>query len=86
MPITTYGYDLKVRECQTTAYFMQYLAVLAAKKNIPTAMTDVAKQYEDTKWKFIGYSSNIHPLWIPFATDYISNPHQPISYYILASR
>ena len=82
-----YHYNVEeITRCETTAYFMQYLAVLAAKKNIPTAMTDVAKQYEDTKWKFIGYSSNIHPLWIPFATDYISNPHQPISYYILASR
>lgn len=72
--------------CETTAYFMQYLAILAAKANIPTGLTDVAEKYESTKWKFIGYAVNVHPLWIPIATDYIKNPHQPISYYILASR
>ncbi len=58
--------------CETTAYFMQYLAILTAKQNIPTALTDVAKQYEDTKWKFIRYSK------------YIENPHQPISYHLLS--
>lgn len=58
--------------CETTAYFMQYLAILTAKQNIPTALTDVAKQYEDTKWNFIRYSK------------YIENPHQPISYYLLS--
>lgn len=74
------------RECQTTAYFMQYLATLAAKADISTAMIDVAKRYEYTKWKFIGYAVDIQILWMHPATDYISNPHQPISYYILASR
>lgn len=28
--------------CETTAHFMQYLAVLAAKKNVPTVLTNVA--------------------------------------------
>ena len=79
-----FGYDLYVYECQTTAYFMQWLAILAAKKNIPTALTDIAKKYEGTKRQFIEYSVNIQFLKMNFATDYITNPHQQISYYILA--
>ena len=68
-----YHYNVEeITRCETTAYFMQYLAILTAKQNIPTALTDVAKQYEDTKWKFIRYSK------------YIENPHQPISYYLLS--
>lgn len=73
-------------KCETTAYFMQYLATLAAKADLSTGITDVAKQYESTKWKFIRYAVDFHPIWINVATNYIENPHQPISYYIIASR
>lgn len=38
---------------------MLYLAVLAANKNVPTVLTNVAQRYESTKWAFIGYAVNI---------------------------
>ena len=63
---------------------MQYLAVLAAKKNVPTVLTDVAQRYKSTKWAFIGYAVNIQILWIHPAMDNISNHHMQISYYILS--
>ena len=67
--------------CETTAHFMQYLAVLAAKKNVPTVLTNVAQRYKSTKWAFIRYSVN---LFIIGETDNISNPHETISYYLLS--
>lgn len=74
----------QVTICETTAHFMQYLAVLAANKNVPTVLTDVAQRYKSTKWAFIGYAVNIQILWIHPAMDNISNPHMQISYYILS--
>lgn len=41
---------------------MQYLAVLAANKNVPTILTDVAQRYESTKWAFIRYSATYSSL------------------------
>lgn len=69
--------------CESCAYFMQYLAVLAANKNVPTVLTDVAQRYESTKWAFIRYSVN---LFIIGGTDNISNPHETISYYLLSGK
>lgn len=69
--------------CESCAYFMQYLAVLAAKKNVPTVLTDVAQQYKSTKRAFIRYSVN---LFIIGGTDNISNPHETISYYLLSRK
>ena len=77
-----YNVEEKTR-CETTAYFMQYLAVLAAKKNIPTALTDVPQRYESTKWAFIRYSVN---LFIIGGTDNITNSHETISYYLLSRK
>ncbi len=59
--------------CETTAFFMQYLADLAVNKNVPTVLTDVAQRYKSTKWAFIRYSVN---LFIIGGTDNISNPHK----------
>ncbi len=75
------------RECQTTAYFMQYLAYLAAKSNegfnIPfinvrseaakAYSITVCKKYNSTKSSFKDYSG------------YMVNPHEPISYYVLST-
>lgn len=79
-----YGYDLKVWECQTTAYFMQYLSQLAASGSIPDALSDVPSKYEDVKWKFICYAKDLDIKLFLSGTDYISNPHLQISYYVLA--
>lgn len=79
-----YGYDLKVWECQTTAYFMQFLAKLAAASDFATLITDVPSKYKNAKQKFVDYSCS---QWIPFyaeGKDNISNPHMQISYYILS--
>lgn len=62
---------------------MQFLALLAAKKDIPTAFTDVSKRFESTKWSFIKYSVDQSVIG---ATCYIVNPHQQISYYILSRK
>lgn len=76
-------FETQIVDCQSTAFFMQYLAVLAAKKNVPTVLTDVAQRYKSTKWAFIKYSVN---LFIIGGTDIISNPHETISYYLLSGR
>jgi hypothetical protein len=62
---------------------MQYLADLAAKKNVPTVLTDVVQRYKSTKRAFIRYSVN---LFIIGGTDNIISPHETISYYLLSGR
>ena len=52
---------------------MQYLAELAAKKDIPTAFTTLSEKYSGIKWKFVNY-----------ANSNIENPHQQISYFVLS--
>lgn len=76
-------FETQIVDCQSTAFFMQYLAVLAAKKNVPTVLTNVAQRYKSTKRTFIKYSVN---LFIIGGTDNISNPHETISYYLLSGR
>lgn len=62
--------------CQTTAYFMQYLAWLPCAGNtiqtIGAASENVPLKYEKVKWNFIFYSGNMY------------DPHYVESYYILA--
>ena len=74
------------RECQTTAYFMQYLAFLTEKSgkgfNIPIVnvssegvkayMIPVCKKYVSTKELFKDYSG------------YIFEPHKQVSYFLLS--
>ena len=72
--------------CETTAYFMQFLAKLAAASDFATLITDVPSKYKNAKQKFVDYSCS---QWIPFyaeGKDNISNPHMQISYYILSCR
>jgi len=71
--------------CESTAYFMQFLAALAANADFATLTTDVAKKFETTKHKFVRYSSGRMVPFYAEGIDKISNPHMPISYYILAS-
>ena len=62
--------------CETTAYFMQYLAYLAAhgKEDYSIVLTDVSEKYESIKWSFIDFNLK----------NNMGNPHQQISYYILS--
>ena len=55
-------FETQIVDCQSTAFFMQYLAVLAAKKNVPTVLTDVAQRYKSTKWAFINILSTYSSL------------------------
>lgn len=62
------------------------LATLAAKGDLGTLTIGVASKYEETKKKFVQYSSGT---LIPFyaeGIDKISNPHMPISYYVLSCK
>lgn len=73
--------------CETTAYFMQYLAYLSAMnsqgdqfflskhastKGASAFMISVASKYKGTKGSFTNYSG------------YIWDPHVTISYYLLS--
>ncbi len=68
------------RHCETTAFFMQYLARLASSANegfnaIPTALTFLAPKYGKTRFDFAAYSlSNI------------ASPHQQVSYYLISNQ
>ena len=68
------------RHCETTAFFMQYLARLASSANeglnvIPTALTFLAPKYGKTRFDFAVYSlSNI------------ASPHQQVSYYLISNQ
>ena len=59
---------------------MQYLAELAAKKDAQTALTNLAPKYVRTKNDFVRYSI------IPYPIGNITNPHQQISYYVIAKK
>ena len=78
-----YGYDRRWVECQSTAYFMQYLALLAAEgqEHMTIALEEVAPIFKDVKWDFIRYSTDNDVLK---GTDYISDPHLQISYYVIS--
>lgn len=69
--------------CQTTAFFMQYLAYLAAEasSNYLILLIPVAPKYSDAKWSFVKRSANVEILKF---NDYTTNPHEPISYYVLS--
>ena len=60
------------KHCETTAFFMQYLAQLASVKDTATALTLLSEKYNGTRWKFVGNATNIKFFWICFATDNIS--------------
>ena len=79
--IDSYDDYVIVRECQTSAFFMQFLALLTAKSDIPTVLTDVAPKYEETKKTFIRYSLDAKLIGL---TAYIYDPHEKISYYLLS--
>lgn len=51
-----------------------------------TTVTTLSEKYSGTRWDFIGNSTNIgiEIFDIHFATDNITNPHQPISYFVLS--
>lgn len=66
------------RHCETTAFFMQYLARLASSANeglnvIPTFFTFLAPKYEKTRFDFTVYS-----------LYNITSPHQQVSYYLIS--
>lgn len=75
-----YGGTENYRHCETTAFFMQYLARLASSANeglnvIPTVITFLAPKYEKTRFDFAVYS---------FFN--ITNPHQQVSYYLISQQ
>lgn len=68
------------RHCESTAFFMQYLARLAASSSeginvVATAFTNLAPKYNRTRFDFVVYS-----------VFNITNPHMPISYYLLSNQ
>lgn len=75
--------DRRWVECQSTTYFMQYLALLAAEgqEHMTIALEEVAPIFKDVKWDFIRYSTVNDVLK---GTDYISDPHLQISYYVIS--
>lgn len=75
--------DRRWVECQSTAYFMQYLALLAAEgqEHMTIALEEVAPIFKDVKWDFIRYSTDNDVLK---GTDYMSDPHLQISYYVIS--
>ena len=70
----------QVTICETTAFFMQYLARLASSANegfyvISIALTFLAPKYGKTRFDFAAYSlSNI------------ASPHQQVSYYLISNQ
>ena len=68
------------KHCETTAFFMQYLARLASAGGIinsaATAVTDISPRYNTVRNDFISYymAGNVKP------------PHLAISYYILSKK
>lgn len=75
--------DRRWVECQSTTYFMQYLALLATEgqEHMTIALEEVAPIFKDVKWDFIRYSTVNDVLK---GTDYISDPHLQISYYVIS--
>lgn len=72
-------------ECQTAAYFMQFLAKIAATQEASLSeILFISSKYEGTLHKFIDYSSSKSIPFYASGKDCISNPHMQISYYILA--
>lgn len=72
-------------ECQTAAYFMQFLARIAATQNASLSeICFISRKYERTLYKFIDYSSGKRLPFFASGIDCISDPHLQISYYILA--
>lgn len=68
------------RHCETTAFFMQYLARLASSANegfnvIPTALTFLAPKYGKIRFDFAAYS-----------LFEIVPPHQQLSYYLISNQ
>ena len=62
---------------------MQYLALLAAEgqEHMTIALEEVAPIFNEEKWEFIRYTTVYDVLK---GTDYISDPHLQISYYVIS--
>ena len=70
----------QVTICETTAFFMQYLARLASSANegfnvIPTALTFLAPKYGKIRFDFAAYS-----------LFEIVPPHLQLSYYLISNQ
>lgn len=85
------GWVENYKHCETTAFFMQYLARLAASSSenlnaIATAATNIAPKYQRTKLDFLNYSLRPFDFFnAAFFKGYMANPHMQISYYLLSA-
>ena len=76
--------------CETTAYFMQYLAHMVTNQIKITA--DTPKKYVNVKWNFIEFAIGDNNVFLGFLSritggkGYMDHPHQQVTYYYLSRK
>lgn len=83
------AFDIQITDCQSTAFFMQYLAQLAATSGSGKTIFNTGITF-DVIPVFLGGKFGIASKYSsPFSTfteysNYMTNPHMQLSYYLLA--
>ena len=83
-------FETQIVDCQSTAFFMQYLAVVSAasgrgKVLRPGVTTDVIPVYIGGEFGIASKYSSSFSTFIEYS-GYMTAPHLQLSYYFLASR